>query len=158
VEEPNADYGGSSSNGGTLTTTHIGRDSLEDMVIFTATRVPVTFIDENGQEVSQNIGGRIVAYDKATGEELWRFEQASGYWSSPVVVYNAEGRGYILICDRFGRLRIQDPLDGGKILEEVDLGSRVESTPAVFGDWLVVGTRGVDGNGEGPKIIGVKIG
>ncbi len=156
--EFDASFGNTSSNGGTLTTPHVGRGKLSHMVIYNATMVPVTFVNSLGETVSQDIGGRIIAYDKQTGEELWRFEQADGYWSSPVVVYDAQGNGYLIQCDRWGIMRIHDPLSGGKIIAQVDLGSRIESTPAVFGDWLVVGTRGTHGAGEQQKIIGVKIG
>lgn len=152
-----ASIGNTSSNGGTLTTPHVGRGKLAHMVIYNATLVPVTYTDEAGQQ-KQTDGGRIVAYHKDTGEELWRYEQASGYWSSPVVVYDEAGNGYLIQCDRNGRMRIHDPLDGGKVLYDLDMGSRIESTPAVYGDYLVVGTRGVYGSGEAQKIIGVKIG
>ncbi|MDL2259056.1 pyrrolo-quinoline quinone [Eubacteriales bacterium OttesenSCG-928-K08] len=151
-----ASIGSTSSNGGTLSTPHVGRGKLKDIVIYNSTIVPVTYIDENGQQKSGN-GGRIVAYNKHDGTELWRYEQAGGYWSSPVVVYDKEGNGYLIQCDRSGRMRIHDPLDGGKVLFDLDMGSRIEATPAVFGDYLVVGTRGTNGSGEGPKIVGVKI-
>ena len=53
-------------------------------------------------------------------------------------------------------LRMYDGASGSLVCE-VDLGSRVESTPAVFNNILVVGTRGQYGSGEGSKIIGVII-
>ena len=156
-KEWEANIGNTSSNGGTLSTPHVGRNKLSDIVIYNATLVPVDLPQEGGGTARQN-GARIVAYNKHSGEELWRYEQANGYWSSPVVVYNSEGDGYLLQCDRGGILRIHDPLDGGKVLFELDMGSRIEGTPAVFGDYLVVGTRGTHGSGESPKILGVKIG
>ena len=53
-------------------------------------------------------------------------------------------------------MRLQDPLTG-QVLYELDMGSRIESTPAVFNNVLVVGTRGEYGSGESQKIIGVVI-
>ncbi len=156
-KEWDAGYGGTSSNGGTLSTPHVGREKLKDMVIYNSTLVPVTVINDAGEEEQRKIGGRIIAYDKNTGEELWRYEQADGYWSSPVVVYDESGNGYLVQCDRWGIVRIHDPLNGGNVLAELDLGSRIESTPAVFGDYLVVGTRGTHGAGEKQKIFGVRI-
>ncbi|MDL2236081.1 hypothetical protein LJC07_08110 [Christensenellaceae bacterium OttesenSCG-928-L17] len=155
--EWSANIGNTSSNGGTLSTPHVGREKLSDIVIYNATLVPVDIPDGAGGTKRIN-GARIVAYNKHTGEELWRYEQENGYWSSPVVVYNNEGDGYLIQCDRGGIMRIHDPLDGGKVLFELDMGSRMEGTPAVYGDYLVVGTRGTHGSGDTPKIIGVKIG
>ena len=145
-----ASVGDTSSNGGTMTTPHVGRGSIADMVIFNQTLVPV---EAEGQSV---YGGRIVAYDKATGEELWRYEQAAGYWSSPVVIYDEKETAYLIQCDGSGVMRMHDPRTGGVICE-LDLGSRIESTPAVFNNILVVGTRGQYGRGESQKIIGVLI-
>ena len=145
-----ASVGDTSSNGGTMTTPHVGRGSISGIVIFNQTLVPV---ESEGQSV---YGGRIVAYDKATGQELWRHEQAAGYWSSPVVIYDEKDNAYLIQCDGNGVMRMHDPRTGS-IICELDLGSRVESTPAVFNNILVVGTRGQYGRGESQKIIGVLI-
>lgn len=145
-----ASVGDVSSNGGTMTTPHVGRGSIKDIVIFNQTLVPV---EVDGQSL---YGGRIVAYDKATGQELWRYEQAAGYWSSPVVLYDEEENAYLIQCDGNGMMRMHDP-STGSVICELDLGSRVESTPAVFNNMLVVGTRGQYGRGESQKIIGVLI-
>ncbi|HWQ58044.1 MAG TPA: PQQ-binding-like beta-propeller repeat protein [Clostridia bacterium] len=146
-----ASVGGASSNGGTLATPHVGRGNISDLVIYSMTLVPV---EVNG---AQRNGGRIVAYDKKTGAEVWRYEQGAGYWSSPVVIYDEQGDAYILQCDRDGMLRMHDTRTGEELCS-LDLGSRVESTPAVFGNLLVVGTRGQAGSGETQKIICVRIG
>lgn len=155
-KEWDASYGGTSSNGGTLTTPHVGHGNISDLVIYNATLVPVTYKTAEG-ETKQGYGGRLIAYDKKTGEEVWRYEQYSDYWSSPVVIYDKDENAYILQGDRNGMLRMHDARTG-KVITEVDMGSRMESTPSVFGDYLVVGTRGVKGSGESQKIIGVKIG
>lgn len=140
----------SSSTGGTLSTPHIGKGLIHDLVIYNCTFMPVTLEGESLK------GGCLIAYDKATGEERWRYEQEGGYWSSPVVVYDSAGKAYVIQCDRTGILRLHDAATG-EALFSLDMGSRIESTPVVFGDYLVVGTKGVYGSGEGPKIIGVKI-
>ena len=146
-----ASTGSSTTNGGTLSTPHVGHGSIADLVIYNAASVPVMV---NGEAVN---GGRIVAYNKKTGEVVWTYEQAADYWSAPVVIYDAAENAYLLQCDRNGFLRMHDPRTG-EVLAEVDLGSRIDATPAVFNNMLVVGTRGVGGSGEGQKIIGVRIG
>ena len=109
--------------------------------------------DANG---SYTIGGRIVAYDKATGSIAWSIEQTNDYWASPVVVYDAQGKGYLIQCDRGGYVTFYDASSGIQ-LNSVDLGSRIDSTPAVFNNMLVVGTRGKGGSGKGPQIVCLKI-
>lgn len=146
-----ANVGGDSSNGGTLATPHVGRGNISDLVIYSMTLVPV---EVNG--ATRN-GGRIIAYDKATGNEVWRYEQGAGYWSSPVVIYDENENAYVIQCDRDGIVRMHDARTG-EALAFVDLGSRIESTPSVFGNLLVVGTRGQNGSGESQKIICVRIG
>ncbi len=153
-KEWEARFGNTSSNGGTLTTPHVGHGNISDLVIYNATLVPVTYT-ENGETKTGN-GGRLVAYNKETGEEVWRYEQYRDYWSSPVVIYDENENAYVLQCDRNGTMRMHDARTG-EVLTEIDMGSRIESTPAVFGDYLVVGTRGVAGSGEAPKILGIKI-
>ena len=88
---------------------------------------------------------------------MWTYEQAADYWSAPVVIYDAAETAYLIQCDRNGIIRMHNPRTG-EVLTEVDLGSRVDATPAVFNNMLVVGTRGSGGSGEGQKIIGIRIG
>ena len=105
---------------------------------------------------TRQLGGRIVAYDKGTGEIVWSVEQKNDYWSSPVVVYDDSGRGYLIQCDRGGGVTMYDAIDGTQ-LHAIDLGSRIDSTPAVFGNYLIVGTRGKDGAGKPAKIYCIRI-
>lgn len=127
---------------------HIGKNELNGTIIASLSAVALN----DGTD-----GGLIIALDKSTGEEKWRVEQADGIWSAPVVIYDENGKGYILQCDRSGKLTLYSGIDG-QAMCSIDLGSRIESTPAVFNNTLVVGTRGVDGSGQGPKIVGIRIG
>ena len=102
------------------------------------------------------LGGRIVAYDKSTGAISWSIEQSNDYWASPVVVYDAQGKAYLIQCDRGGYVTMYDA-SNGNMLNSVDIGSRIDSTPAVFNNLLVVGTRGKGGSGKGPQIVCLKI-
>jgi len=150
-----ASYGNTSSNGGSVSTPHVGHGNIADLVIYNQSLVPVSVTQDGEKKTVQ--GGRIVAYNKTTGEVAWKYEQADGYWSSPVVIYDKDEKGYLLQADKNGVLRMHDALTGG-VLTEIDMGSRVEATPSVFGNYLVVGTRGQYGSGEHQGIICVKIG
>ena len=134
--------------GGAYAPVHIGKNELNGTIIASLSAVALY----DGTD-----GGLIIALDKSTGEEKWRVEQADGIWSAPVVIYDENGKGYILQCDRSGKLTLYSGIDG-QAMCSIDLGSRIESTPAVFNNTLVVGTRGVDGSGQGPKIVGIRIG
>lgn len=64
-------------------------------------------------------------------------------------VYDQNGRGYVILGNSKGTLRLIDGLTG-KVIDSVKLNANIEGTPAVFEDMLVVGTRG-------RKIYGVRI-
>ena len=139
--------GNASSNGGTLTTPAI----IGDLIVYAMDLTSVTL--EDG---STTYGGRLVAYNRETGEVVWEHVQKSDYWSSPVAVTSTEGKRYIVQCDRGGTMTLFNA-DNGNVLTTVDLGSRIDATPSAFGNMIVVGTRGVGGSGETQKIIGIEI-
>ncbi len=174
--------GDASASGGVVATPHVGRGQISDLVIYsfslaalsgnsstqatsetpdpddaTATDSAQTEVlpqaDANG---GYTLGGRIVAYDKATGSIIWSIEQTNDYWASPVVVYDAQGKGYLIQCDRGGIVTLYDASNGQQ-LNTVDVGSRIDSTPAVFNNMLVVGTRGKGGSGKSAQIVCIKI-
>jgi outer membrane protein assembly factor BamB len=73
-------------------------------------------------------------------------------WSSPVAVYDDNGNAYIIVCEGSsygGKVYL---LDGktGTLLNTFEAEKNIEASPAVYGDMLVFGTRGM-------KIWGVKI-
>jgi len=171
--------GDDTTSGGILATPHVGKYQISDLVIFSfsfaaqsdgtvsadtedaaadtedteSTSVSGPVADADG---NYSVGGRIVALDKSTGSVVWSVEQENDYWSSPVVVYDENGKGYLIQCDRGGYATLYDAATGTE-LNSIDLGSRIDSTPAVFNNMLVVGTRGKGGSGDSPKIICVKI-
>ena len=138
------------NGGGAYAPVHIGSGDLDGMIIAGMSDVKL-----NGDDAAD--GGMLIALDKNTGAELWRVEQNDGMWSAPVVVYDESGTGYVLQCDRGGMLKLYKGIDGSEICS-LDLGSRIESTPAVFKNTLVVGTRGVGGSGSSAVIVGIRIG
>ncbi len=124
-------------SGGVQATPVLGQHDIADLVIFTIARTP-------GVNT-----GIVVALDKKTGQEVWRTQFNQYAWSSPVAVYTPEGKSYLIQCDTVGNMFL---LEGttGKILDQISLGANIEASPAVFGNTIVVGTRG-------QKIFGVTI-
>ncbi|MCM1991951.1 PQQ-binding-like beta-propeller repeat protein [Oceanirhabdus seepicola] len=115
-------------NGGALGTNIIGKNNLDDTVIFSIARYK-----------TMN-GGLIIALDKETFQEKWRIESPYYSWSSPVAVYSKNGQGYIINCDSKGNVQL---IDGktGKIIDSINLEGNIESSPAVFNDTIVVPSR-----------------
>lgn len=85
--------------------------------------------------------GEVIGLDRATGRERWRLELTGPTWSSPVVVDDVLIQG-----DCAGVLHGYDVADTvpprpPRPLWAVTLGGCIESTPAVAGGYIVVGTR-----------------
>ena len=131
-------YTDTAVSGGVLATPVIGRGDMSRLVVFWVGKV----IDMGG-------GGALVAIDKITGEIVWEKIMPSYGWSSPVGIYNEDGKGYIAVCDAAGRMHLIRGTTG-ETLDSISLGSNVEASPAVYGDTIIVGTRGC-------VIYGIKI-
>ena len=116
------------SNGGCFATPAVGKGSLSDYVYFHVGRTSAD-------------GGTLFCIEKATGQVAWRAGLDQYGWSSPVCVYSDSGRGYVVVASSSGILRCLDGLTGQELFR-TNLGANVEGSPAVFGNTLVVGTRG----------------
>jgi hypothetical protein len=84
-------------------------------------------------------GGDILAIDRATGAERWRFHLPGPTWQSPVVVDDV-----LLIGDCNGVMHGYDVADTTVAPHElwrVDIGGCIESTPAVWKGRMYFGTR-----------------
>lgn len=84
--------------------------------------------------------GYLVALNKDTGEEAWRKELPCDAWSSGCLTYCTDGSARLIQCCGNGDICLIDALTG-KTLDRINYGANIESTPAVFGNRLVVGLR-----------------
>jgi len=116
-------------SGGVQGSLAIGKNNLSDLIFVPVARTPTI------------AAGVLVALNKKTGEEVWRVETQVYSWSSPTVIYNSDGSGYIIYCTSGGYMYLLDGLTGTK-LDSIDLQSNIEASPAVYGSRVVVGTRG----------------
>ena len=116
--------------GGVLGGPIIGRGNLEGSVIYQVGKVT------GGQG-----SGLLVRFDKMTGEIIWETYFTSYGWCSPVAIYTEDGRGYIVSFDASGNVFLVDGRTGA-VVGRTSVGSNVEASPAVFGNRIVVGTRG----------------
>ncbi len=129
-------------SGGIQDTAALGKNGLKDLVYVTYANV----VDENNNDT----GSWLVAYDKSTGTEVWKQNFGGQCWSSPVDVYDDSGKGYIVYCSAYytkdkeslgGFVTLLDGLTGEK-LDTVEVKNHVEASPAVYGNMIVIGTRG----------------
>jgi len=125
-------------NGGVLATPVLGKHDIDNLVIFWVAQV-----------IGRNGGGALIAFDKETGEIVWETNLPVFGWSSPVAVYTDDGTSYLVVSDAQGDMRLIRGTTG-EVLDRIRLGSNVEASPAVFGNFLVVGTRG-------ERIFGIEI-
>lgn len=137
---------GDDVNGGMLGTPVIGKGPISNLVIYAYSMTKGLYS-----------GNLVVAYDKNTGTEVWRYDMNCYSWSSPVDIYDDQGNAYILICDSYGQVHLVDAANGARLCyirmsrsDNPDLQHNTESSPIVVDGIMVVGTRG-------QSIFGVKI-
>ncbi len=125
-----------SVDGGILASPVLGKDgtSMEGLIIFNIT-----------QEVKgDSTTSRLVALDKLTGVQVWEYDMDIAGWSpsSPVPVYTEDGKGYIVQCDKAGDIALIDGATGSEV-DKLNMGEGInfESTPAIYDNMIVVGTR-----------------
>lgn len=109
----------------------IGEGDIYDLVIFNVNQV----------NDGQGVGAIVYALDKNTGEEVWSHALDVNSVSSPIAVYEPDGTSYLILGDDHGTLRLMDGFTGSTI-STVDLGSAIQSSPAAYGNQVVVGTTG----------------
>ena len=116
-------------SGGVQGTLALGRYELSHLIFVPVARTPTIG------------GGTLAALDRHTGEVVWEYQTGSYSWSSPVCVYDRNGKGYVIYNTMNGTMHLLDGMTGER-LDSIALGGTVESSPAVFENTIVIGTRG----------------
>jgi outer membrane protein assembly factor BamB len=125
-------------NGGVTSSPVLGKGDISDLVIFWVAKV-----------IGRGGSGALVAFDRTTGEIVWENILPAWGWSSPVAVYTSEGKSYLIVSDSTGNMHLIRGTTG-EVLYRISWGGNVEASPVVFGNMLVVGTRG-------QRIFGIEI-
>ena len=115
-------------SGGVQGTIALGQGSLSEYIYVPVARTPDV------------MSGVLAAVRKSDGKVVWEVPSAYS-WSSPVCIYDQNGKGYVINANFDGDLLLIDGLSG-EVLDTMNVGSNVESSPAVYENRLVVGTRG----------------
>lgn len=106
----------------------VGKNKLSDMIFVPVARTPGAS------------SGTLAALKKDTGEVVWEKETSMYSWSSPVDFYDADGNGYLLYCNSGFNMFLIDGKTGEQ-LDYMNLGGNIEASPAMYGNYAVVGTR-----------------
>lgn len=115
-------------SGGVQGTIAVGKNKLSDMIFVPVARTPGAS------------SGTLAALEKDTGEVIWEKETSMYSWSSPVDFYDADGNGYLLYCNSGFNMFLIDGKTGEQ-LDYMNLGGNIEASPAMYGNYAVVGTR-----------------
>ncbi len=115
-------------SGGVQGTIAVGKNKLSDMIFVPVARTPGAS------------SGTLVALKKDTGEKVWEKETSMYSWSSPVDFYDSNGNGYLIYCNSGFNMFL---IDGktGETLDYMNLGGNIEASPAMYGNYAVIGTR-----------------
>jgi len=130
------------TSGGIKATAALGKNDLSDLVFVPYANV----VNSRGRS-----GGTfLVAYDKVTGKEIWSENFGGQCWSSPVDVYDDNGKGYIVFASASftnsegqrvgGYVHLLDGRTGER-LASIDVKGHIEASPVVYDDMIVIGTR-----------------
>ncbi len=123
--------------GGFLSSGALGEGPVSNAIFYTVSKVP-----------SVN-SSYLVSVDRASGEELWKREFPSDAWSSGCLLYDQRGDAWLIQCFGNGDILLIDAKTG-ETKSRVHMGANIESTPAIVGNHLVVGTRN-------ERIIGITL-
>ena len=115
-------------SGGVQGTIAVGKNKLSDMIFVPVARTPGAS------------SGTLAALKKDTGEVIWEKETSMYSWSSPVDFYDADGNGYLFYCNSGFNMFLIDGKTGEQ-LDYMNLGGNIEASPAMYGNYAVVGTR-----------------
>jgi outer membrane protein assembly factor BamB len=130
-------------DGGILASPVLGKDGTDmaGLIIYNVTQIQK---DDSTTSV-------LMALDKETGYEVWRYDMDAAGWSpsSPVPVYTEDGQSYLVQCDIDGEVALikvdgQTATEVRKLSlknEDKEIWNKFEATPVVFGNYIVVGSR-----------------
>ncbi len=111
----------------------IGRNGLSDYVYFTVSNA--TDVDGSAADAV------LIALDKNTGKMVWHRPLTAYSYSSPVAVYNDEGKGWIIQAASDGMIELLDGLTGA-VVGQLKIEGTITASPAVYKDTMVIGTTG----------------
>lgn len=124
-----AKIAGKSFDGGMYSTPLVGRGDCDSLLI-----VPMSIH-------KPIFSGNLVALNRYTGKVVYEVPLEHYAWSSPVGFYNEDNKLFVVLGDCAGNMYIFEGATGKRLFMK-KIGDNFESSPAVAGNSLVVGSRG----------------
>ncbi len=131
----------SDTTAGAMASPVVGQYGLNDLVYFTLSNLSATGSETLMGSGAKAQSGILVALNKNTGKVVWTQSLGAYCYSSPVAVYNSEGKGWIIQATSDGLLMLLDGLTG-ETVNTLQLNGTIESSPAVYNNMLVICTTG----------------
>ena len=128
----------------------IGQNRLGGLVYFTVTGLSAEGSTALG--FRSPVTSALIALDKESGRVAWAYGMQQRSESSPVAVYSGDGDGWLIQCDESGVIHLLEGLTG-RVISTLQLDGRIDASPAVYNDMMVISTTG---KGE-TYVYGVKI-
>ncbi len=129
VEGCKTTYNGKHFDGGFYATPLLGQGNCKHLVF------------ANFVRNTPPMSGDFMAFNKQTGEVVYRIPLRYYAWSSPVAFYNENNEMFIFTGDTTGYIYLIDG-ETGKILFKKWVGNNFESSPVIIDNHVVVGSRG----------------
>lgn len=121
--------GGKHFDGGLYCTPLLGKGDCEDLLF------------ANICQRGNSSNAEFTAFNKKTGEIVYRTPLNTFAWSSPVAFYNEKGQAFIFTGDSSGNAYLIEGKTGNVLFRE-HMVNNFESSPVVVGNHFVVGSRG----------------
>lgn len=129
LEAKRAHFNGQTFDGGIFGTPLLGEGNCKELIFFNfVSNIPT-------------MKGDFIALKKSTGEIAYRTPLKWYPWSSPVALMNEQNEMFIFTGDTSGSVYLIDA-KSGEIIYTKRIGNNFESSPAVIGNHIVVGSRG----------------
>lgn len=116
-------------DGGMYATPLLGRGNASGIIVSN-----VAHTDTTGM-------GELIAFYRESGDVAYRTPLRAYSWSSPVALYNELDEMFIFTADRRGTVYLIDG-SNGEILLHKNIGHNFEASPVVWGNSVVIGSRG----------------
>ncbi|MDD6784111.1 MAG: PQQ-binding-like beta-propeller repeat protein [Prevotellaceae bacterium] len=129
IECRKLNLGGKHFDGGLYCTPLLGKGDCSNLI----------FANICQRNTSAN--AEFTAFDKSTGEVVYRVALNSFAWSSPVAFYNENNQMFVFTGDSSGFAYLIEAKTG-KVLFKQHMVNNFESSPVVVDNHLVVGSRG----------------
>ncbi len=127
----------------------VGQNTLDGLIYYT-----VNNLSETGQAALGIAGysAALIALNCENGRIIWTYGLEDTVYSSPVAVYDENGKGWIIQCSGDGTISLLNGLNG-TLVNSIKVEGHIEASPAVYNDMMVVGTTGKNDN----FIYGIRI-